>query len=170
MENKMTRNIVSHGRKRKYEILGTIIRVKGRTVGQVIGAEYVKDIHNSHMLTNPPAIANDVQALVDAERAGAIYCVFTNLDTGIIYKTSIAKIFERGRHVNFGYGDQYALGLMHWTQSLDPEFTIQNEAHEYTDPTSAPDPKPLKYKSRATKGVVFNGVNITQLELFAGRR
>lgn len=160
-------NITRQTRKRKHEILGTVIRVKGRTVGQVIGEDFVKDITNRHMLTTPPAIANDVQALGDAERAGAIYCVFTNLDTGIIYKASIAKIFERGRHVNFGYGDQYALGLMHWTQSMDPEFTIQNEAHEYTDPTSTPEPKPLEYKSHATKGVVFNGVK--QMDLW-GRK
>ena len=69
-----------------------------------------------------------------------------------------------------GYGDQYALGLMHWTQSLDPEFSIQNEAHEYTDPANTTEPKPLKYKSRATKGVVFNGVKVKQLDLFTGRR
>ncbi|MBI5944640.1 MAG: hypothetical protein HY864_09745 [Chloroflexi bacterium] len=151
-------NIARNGRKRKHEILGTPIRVSGRIVGQVIPPNYVKDITNRHMLTTPPAIANDIQALTDAERAGAIYCVFTNINTGIVYTASIAEIFERGRHVNFGYGDQYALGLGHWTQSQAPG---------YATPTEEPEVKPLKYKSRVTKGAVFNGV---QLPLFGGRR
>ncbi len=161
-------NISRQSHKRKHEIKGTVIRVKGWTVGQVIGEDFVKDITNRHMLTTPPAIANDIQALRDAERAGALYCVFTNINTGIIYRASIANIWEMGKRIDFGYGSQQALALSHWLQSVDPTITSQNEAHEYTDPTSTPEPEPLKYKSHATKGVVFNGVK--QLDLWGRKK
>jgi hypothetical protein len=157
----MSKNIVSHkSKKRKHEILGTVIKVKGRTVGQVISDEYVKDITDRHMLTNPPAIANDIQALHDAERAGALWCVFTNIDKGIIYRASIAKIHDMGKHVNYGWGDQIMLTLQNWTQTRDPEFASHTDTvtPEYSDPTDTHDETevlPLNIKSHAPVGVKF---------------
>ena len=90
-------NIARQGKKRKHEILGIVIKVNGRTVGQVIDEEYVKDITDNHILKYPPAIANDIQALHDAERAGAEYCDFTNTDTGITVPCAHLE--------NMGHGD-----------------------------------------------------------------
>lgn len=151
---------------RKHKIVGTVIKVNGRTVGQVIGADYVKDIKNKHMLTNPEAIANDIQALHDAEYAGALYCVFTNTDTGIIYRAAIAKIWDMGKQINLGWGLQQMLTVQNWNQTRDPNFGT--EAEEFTDPIFPPDIKPLRYKSNAPTGITFNGVK--QLDLFGGRK
>ncbi|RJP51871.1 MAG: hypothetical protein C4586_03715 [Anaerolineaceae bacterium] len=135
---------------------------QGKHIGDVIGNEWRKDIRNSHMLTTPPAIANDVQALHDAIRAGAEYFVATNKDSGIIYKASIAKFFDKGVPMNRGYGNQIYLCLADFLQSRDPNFI----------PPSDPEPpaldvhnvKPLIYKSHAPTGITFNGVK--QLSLF----
>ncbi len=143
-------NIAWQGKKRKHEILGVVIRVNGRTVGQVIGDDYVKDITNRHMLATPPAIASDIQALHDAERAGALYCVFMNTDTGIIYRAAISKIWDMGTRFNRGWGEQIYLTLNHWTQTRDPNITITTTtAPEYSDPTATNDDdvKPLNIKS-----------------------
>ena len=166
----MDKNIVA----RKHKILGTVIKVKGRIVGQVIGTDYVKDIKNSHMLTYPPSIANDIQALHDAERAGAVYCVFTNTETGIVYRASIAKIWDAGRHVNFGYGDQQALTLSYWTQPRNPEYIASTStALEYSDANGThiedeSEIKPLNIKSRARTGTHYTKGKQTpkQLRMF----
>ena len=154
---------------RKHKIVGTVIKVNGRTVGQVIGTDYVKDITNRHMLTTPPAIANDIQALHDAEHAGALHCVFTNIDTGIVYRAAIAKIWDAGWLMNLGWGNQQALTLSHWLQSVDPTITSQIETPEYSDTDSTrAEVKPLAYKSNAPKGVTFTK-GVKQLDFFRGR-
>ena len=43
-------------KKRKHEILGTVLRINGRTVGQVIADEYTKDITNNHILKYRPRL------------------------------------------------------------------------------------------------------------------
>lgn len=157
---------------RKHKIVGTVIRVNGRTVGQVIFDTFVKDITNRHMLSNPEAIANDIQALHDASSAGAVYCVFTNTDTGIIYRASIAKIWDMGKEFNWGYGDQIYLTLANWLQTVDPEFTSHTDAPEYSDPNSTHDEdvKPLNIKSRAAVGVTWKKGTKTakQMSFFGG--
>lgn len=157
MYNKMTnQSLQPKAKKRKHEILGTVIKVNGRTVGQVIPPDYVKDITNRHMLTTPPAIASDIQALHDAERAGAEYCVFTNTDTGIIYRAPIAKIWDMGKEFDFGYGRQIMLTLHNWTQTRDPEFIqSQTEAQDYTEPSDTGEVMPLHYVSNAPVGVKY---------------
>ena len=146
------------------------MKVNGRTVGQVIGLDYVKDMTNRHMLANPPAIANDIQVLHDAERAGAEYCTFTNTDTGIIYRASIAKIWDMGKRFNMGWGDQIMLTLQNWTQERDPNYT-NTVTPEYSDPTAADDEvKPLNIRSKATVGIRYKPGKQTpkQLALFGG--
>lgn len=148
--------------KRRHKIIGTVIKVNGRTVGQVIGADYVKDFTNRHMLTTPPAIASDIQALHDAQRAGAVYCVFTNTDTGIIYRAPIAKIWDMGKEFNFGWGDQIMLTLSNWQQTRNPEYTDPTDTHtpEYTEPSGTHEVKPLHYVSHAP--------GIKQMSLWGG--
>ncbi len=156
MFTKTKNSLARQSKKRKHEILGTVIKVGRRTVGQVIGDTFVKDISNRHMLTTPPAIANNIQALHDAERAGALYCVFTNTDTGIIYRAPIAKIWDMGKPFNFGWGDQIYLTLPNWTQTRDPEFSqSQTEAQDYTEPSGTGDVMPLHYVSHAPVGVKY---------------
>ncbi len=155
---------------RKHKIVGQVIKVNGRTVGQVIGNEFVKDFPNANMLKNPEAIANNISALHDAESAGAEYCKFTNTDTGIIYRASIAKIFSMGKPFNWGYGDQIMLTVQNWNQSVDPEYSdpTNTDAQAYTEPDTF-DVKPLKYKSHAPTGVKFTP-GVKQLDFFGGRK
>lgn len=155
--------------KRRHKIIGTVIKVKGRTVGQVIGADYAKDITNRHMLTTPPAIASDIQALHDAERAGAMYCVFTNTDTGIIYRAPIAKIWDMGKPFNFGWGEQIMLAVQDWKQTRDPEYTepTDTDAQHYDEPSGTHEVKPLVYKSHAPVGVRYEK-GIKQMSLWGG--
>jgi hypothetical protein len=171
----LNKSVLPQSRKRKHEILGAVLKINGRTVGQVIADEYVKDITNNHILKYPLAIANDIQALHDAERAGALYCVFTNTDTGIVYRVPIAKIWDMGTRFNRGWGDQIYLTLNNWTQTRDPNITTTTTAPEYSDPTATNDDdvKPLNIKSRALPagGVKFKKGKKTlrQLSMFGGR-
>lgn len=154
------KSLLQKSKTRRHKIIGTVIKVNGRTVGQVIHNVFVKDIKNKHMLTNPPAIASDIQALHDAQRAGAEYCEFTNTDNGIIYRVSIPKVWDMGRLVNYGWGEQQMLPLQHWQQTRDPNHKAdedQTQAHIYSEPTETNDIMPLVYKSRATVGMVWNG-------------
>lgn len=157
----MTSNILQRNNKtRKHKILGRAIKVKGRTIGQVIHNVFVKDIKNKHMLTNPPAIASDIQVLHDAQNAGAEYCEFTNTENGIVYRAAISKIWGMGRLVNYGWGEQQMLPLQHWQQTRDPNHKAdedQTQAHTYSERTETNDIMPLVYKSRATVGMVWNG-------------
>jgi hypothetical protein len=172
----MQTNNNTKNNKRKHVIVGTVIKVGKRTVGQVIGNEYVKDIETGHLLQFPPAIASDIQALHDAERAGAEYCVFTCTDTGIIYRAAISKIWDLGKRFNRGWGEQIYCMLNHWTQTRDPNITTTTTtAPDYADPTTADDEavKPLNIKSRALRPseIKFKKGKKTlkQLSMFGGR-
>ncbi|MBI1795180.1 MAG: hypothetical protein HYR70_13465 [Chloroflexi bacterium] len=152
----------------------TKIKVNGRIVGQIVGDEFRKNIHTNWILRTPPAIANDVQALHDAENAGAAYCVFTNTDTGIIYRTTISKIWDMGFPVNRGFGEQIALPLSLWTQTRGPKFTqTQTGPLDYGEPTATNDDeaKPLHIESRAAVGIKYTKGTKTakQLSLFGGK-
>lgn len=136
--------------KRKHKVVGTLIKVKGRVVGQVIGDTFTKDITNRHMLTDPAAIATDIQTLRDAENAGALYCEFPNIETGIIYRVSFSQLWSIGRKVNFGWGEQQMLTLPNWMQTRDPNFAT-DEA-EYSEPNNETHATPLHYVSNAPKG------------------
>jgi len=154
-------NVRQNSQKSKTKINAVIIKVGGRPIGKVIEGEFRKTIHTNWILQKPPAIATDIQALHDAERAGAVYCVFTNADTGITYRAPIAQIWDMGFTFNRGYGDQIALALPLWKQEQ------RGANHSPTTATSDEDVKPLEYKSRAVKRgtVVVNG---KQLTLFGG--
>lgn len=145
----------------------TKIRVPGRgVVGSVIGNEYRRRITDTHILRNPPAIANGIQVLHDAERAGAEYCVFTHKVTGIVYRAPISKIWDMGFPVNRGYGEQIALSLPLWLQERGANHSpTQTDTPEYSEANTS-EVKPLVYKSRATVGVVWNGEK--QMTLFGG--
>jgi hypothetical protein len=150
---KSSQSLQQDGKKRKRKINAAIIKVGGRPIGKVVEGEFRKTIHTNWILQKPPAIATDIQALHDAERAGAVCCVFTNADTGITYRAPITKIWDMGFTFNRGYGDQIALALPLWTQE-------RGANHSPTTATNDEDVKPLEYKSRAVNG--------RQLTLFGG--
>lgn len=146
-----SKSLQQNGNKRKRKINAAIIKAGGRTIGKVIEGEFRKTIHTAWILRTPPAIANDIQALHDAERAGAVYCVFTNADTGITYRAPIAKIWDMGFTFNRGYGEQIGLALSLWTHE---------RGANHSPTTDTTEVKPLEYKSRAVNG--------RQLTLFGG--
>lgn len=171
----MDKNIVSQSKKRKHKILGTVIRVNGRTVGQVIEDTFVKDVSShKHFLHTPEAIAYTIETLHAAQRAGAEYCEVLDTDTGIRYRASIAKIFDMGKSFNYGWGDQIYLTVSNWLQTVDPEYASHTNTvtPEYSDPTSTydEDVKPLNIKSRAAVGVTYKKGTKTpkQMSFFGG--
>jgi hypothetical protein len=145
------------------------IRVNGRIVGVVVGNEFRKTIHTNWILRTPPALANDIQALHDAESLGAVYCVFTNADTGIIYRVSIAKIWDMGFAVNRGFGEQIALSLSLWLQERDSNYENHTDTPAYTEDGTT-DIKPIAYKSHAITGTQFTEGKPKQMELFGGMK
>jgi hypothetical protein len=143
-ETEMTKNIVARNKRKRHVILGTVIKVNGRTVGQVIDGVFVKDVSSSkHFLHSPEAIAYTIDTLHAAQRAGAEFVEVLDTDTGIRYRASIAKIWDMGKKFNYGWGDQIYLTLQNWLQTVDPEYT----AHT--------DTMPLTYKSHAITGTHF---------------
>jgi hypothetical protein len=172
-ENKMTRQNIPQNKKRSHPIIGTPVHTsKGKVIGQVLGDVFVKDMTTAHILDKFNAIASDICTLHEAERAGANYVEFTNTDDGIIYRSPIAKFWDCGKFIDFGYGSQQMLGLAHFEHRRDPNY----ESHTDTDPqgyTSADsthaEPKMLFYKSRATVGVKFKKGKPRQLDFFGGR-
>jgi len=155
----MTKNSVS----RKYKILGTVIKVNGRTVGQVYNGVFVKDVSSSkHFLHTPEAIAYTIDTLHAAARAGAEYCDVLDTDTGTHYRASLSMIWDKGKPFNYGWGDQIYLTLPYWQASADTDNASHTTAQEYTGETGTHDgedqsePKPLFYKSNVTQGAVWN--------------
>jgi hypothetical protein len=158
----MTKNIVSQKRnKRKHEILGEVIKVNGRTIGQVIGDTGYKDVsRKKHFLHYPEeAIAFTIAALHAMQAAGAVYVDILDTDNGIRYKTTIQKYFEYGEKINLGWGEQIKLTLPNFTQTRDPEFIeSQTDSLAYSVASETNDVMPLYYKSNAPTGVTVNGV------------
>ena len=98
---------------RKNEIL-----VNGRHVGDVIGSCFQKSIEGSrHMLRKPPAIAYGVDALNDAERAGADCLEVKDRETGIVYSSTLDNFRQHCFEVNRGYEPQVAMRLENWTKT-----------------------------------------------------
>lgn len=162
----MTKKIVTQSKRRKHKVIGTVIKANGRTVGQVIGDVFVKDLSaRNHFLRNPEAIAFSLDALHAAEDAGAEYCEVLDTDTGTKYKASISKIWDMGRDIDYGYGRQRYLTLSNWLQTRDPQHETQTDIPEY----SASDTSciTLDYKSTAPVGITFTKGS-KQLGLFGG--
>jgi len=165
-----SKSLQQKGAKRKHEIIGTVIKVNGRTVGQVYDGEFVKDLTSEKQLVKypVPAIASDIQALKDAQRAGAEYCTFTYTVTGIIYRVAISKIWELGERFNCGWGDQIKLPLPNWTQTRDPNLSA-SVTPEYSEPSATDEAvKPLNIRSKAPTGIRFKPGKQTprQMSLF----
>jgi hypothetical protein len=104
----------------------TTIWAGRKVIGQVRGDTFYKTIKNKHILKVPPAIANDINALEDAMRAGANNVCITNKDSGITYTTTMVQILNKGVKFNRGFGEQIFLPLGEWQQQG------ANVARQYT--------------------------------------
>jgi len=89
-----------------------ITRADGRIVGEVRGDTFYKRIHDAHFLTTPRGIASDVDALRQAERAGARFFCAHHVEANRDYIAPIARFFSRGVKVNRGYDPQLALVIL----------------------------------------------------------
>jgi hypothetical protein len=102
------------------------IRVNNRRVGVVDGDVFRKKVHGSkHQLWRPPAWAADIDNLHAAREAGARHIEIVDMDTGSVYRTSIARMLADGFPVNRGYGAQVALALPLWDRpDLDDQLPL----------------------------------------------
>ncbi len=75
---------------------------------------FFKTIKEGLYLLKPPAIAFDVQSLVDAEQVGARMVFVKDIEKEVIYKQFISDIWEKGFNFNRGFGDQIGLELSTW--------------------------------------------------------
>jgi hypothetical protein len=97
------------------------VKANGRTVAGVRGDVLQKDIHGSrHFLKRPYlAIAFDVAVLDEAERLGATIAEVCDLETGKLYRASIAAV-RAGLKLDRGFGPQVALALSEWRRDAEP--------------------------------------------------
>jgi hypothetical protein len=98
-----------------------------KVIGRVKGDTFYKSIKGSvHMLRKPPAIAISLDALDQAEAAGAVKIKVTDQESGTTYGARIEFIRERGVIFDRGYGEQIYLALAGWTKTLrGRQFTEQ---------------------------------------------
>ena len=93
------------------------IRVNKKIVGYVERDTFYKNLRASaHFLRVPRAIAFDTATLEDAARAGARYVQVRDIETGRVFRQSIATIRARGFRVARGFGEQIALALELWSR------------------------------------------------------
>jgi hypothetical protein len=161
----MTKNSVTRqSKKHKYEITGTPVHTsKGKIIGQVVGDVFEKDIKTAHILSKFNALASDISTLHEAESLGAVYVEFTNTDDGITYRSPIAKFWDCGKPIDFGYGSQQMLGLAHFEHRRDPNHESQSDSPAYSEATET---MPLTYKSHAITGTQFTKGKSKQIRMF----
>ena len=93
----------------------TPIYVDNRIVGEVRDGTFCKQVLGSkHFLRKPPAIAFDIASLEGAEQAGAKRVEIEDIETGRVYRTTIARIWRDGVEFDRGWGRQIYLTLRHW--------------------------------------------------------
>jgi hypothetical protein len=93
----------------------TPIYVGKKIIGNVKGDTFYKRISSfRHFLRKPPAIAFDVQTLLDAEQVGAVNVEVNDYETGDIYRSTIEQIRREGFEMDRGYGHQIALPISIW--------------------------------------------------------
>jgi hypothetical protein len=163
----MTKSILARkSNKRKHENKGTPVHTsRGKIVGQVVGDVFKKDIKTAHILSKFNALASDISTIHEAESLGALYVEFTNTDDGITYRSPIAKFWDCGKAIDFGFGSQQMLSLAHFEHRRDPNHESQSDAPAYTE-DSTTDTMPLTYTSHAVTGTQFTKGKPKQLPMF----
>jgi hypothetical protein len=94
----------------------TPIFVNGHCVGKVVNHQFLKVITGSkHMLRTPRAIAFSNTSLTDIERAGAQSISVTDIETGLIYSTTVTHFQRYSFDLKRGGNEpQKALPLENW--------------------------------------------------------
>ena len=110
------------------------------------------------MLRKPPAIAYGVDALNDAERAGADCLEVIDRETGIVYSSTLENFRQHCFDVNRGYEPQVALTLENWTKTGGKEAAKP-------EPVKMPkkEPKPKKKRISAEEARYRDLVDNTPL-------
>jgi hypothetical protein len=98
-----------------------------KVIGRVKGDTFLKSIKGSkHMLRKPPAIAISIDALDQAQAAGAVRVKVTDQESGTTYTATIEHLREDGFEFDRGYGPQIGLVLDGWSRTLrGRQFTEQ---------------------------------------------
>ena len=92
-----------------------IRRADGKIVAEVRGYYLTKTVSASrHFLRIPPAIANDIAGLKEAEALGATQVRVTDNESGKVYIAPLALIWEKGRELDRGHGRQQMLPISYW--------------------------------------------------------
>lgn len=92
-----------------------VYNVKGQVVGRIEADTLTKTARaGAHMLQRPPAWAWDAPILAQAEAAGCIWTEITDLDSGKVYRASLADFRRHGVRFDRGHGEQVALPLAYW--------------------------------------------------------
>jgi len=102
----------------------TPIYIGNKVVGKVKGDVFYKFIRGSkHILKKPPAIAFDIDSLIQAERAGAVWVQITDCESRTIYRATIRHIREKGGELDRGFGRQIFLPMNGWIKSRTGDAT-----------------------------------------------
>ena len=108
-----THSVPSNGRHKQEGV--PIYNGKGIQIGHVVDGVFYKRVRRSeHMLRKPPAWANDIDSLKQVERANGTFVVLDETEWGIRYSAPLARIWDRGREFNRGFGDQIFMVLGDW--------------------------------------------------------
>jgi len=92
-----------------------IINVNGKKVGVVrVDIFYKTVLGSKHFLKKPPAIAFDIQSIDIAEEYGATKIAVLDMETNVIYSTTMWDLRDKGFEINRGHGRQIALLLSKW--------------------------------------------------------
>ena len=93
-------------------------RSDGKVIGHVRNGVFRKRLRASrHFLRVPPAIAFDVESLVEAEQAGAGVIRIEDADSARVYAATMADVRRRGFVIERGHGAQLAVPLGAWRVS-----------------------------------------------------
>jgi hypothetical protein len=107
----------NHNTKRDAAQAVKIRRADGKVIGLVVNGVFKKTVKASkHFLHTPPAIAFDLCAIADAKANGATVAEVTDAETGAVYRATIARIWQRGFHVDRKHGNQIALLINEWNR------------------------------------------------------
>lgn len=171
------RSLARQSKKSKYTIGSgeSPWRVFGRTgnvIGKFSGDTAHKDVSaETAFLKYPyPAIAHTIAALEYMREMGVMYIDVLEKTSGIHYRTTVQKYFDEGEYHDGGarWGEQLKLALPKFTQTRDPEYMAHTDTDTpaYSEPSDTGEIVPLKYTSRAPRGVNFTKGG--QMSLFGG--
>ena len=86
-----------------------------RTVGRVSGRTYEKQLKESGILHNPPAVALSLDELHQVKRSGAEFLRVVRTDLNETLSVSLADFDRYGFNVSRGFGEQVAVTLDHFS-------------------------------------------------------